>query len=72
MIARRSPVLSIEVVVNRSGTHINVGRNNMPLYSLGPYDFELDLFQAMEYVAGHERLRPVDEQNFRLPPRTIS
>jgi len=53
MIARRSPVLSIEVVVNRSGTHINVGRNNMPLYSLGPYDFELDLFQAMEYVAGH-------------------
>lgn len=54
----RTPEVSVSVVRNKAGYHINVSRNQVPLISFGPLDERVDLADALMMAAMHVRTDP--------------
>lgn len=51
MTAQRTPRVSVHCVHNYKGWWVNVDIDNVPHECLGPYDFEVDIYQAMQLAA---------------------
>lgn len=47
----RTKTLGVEVVLNREGWHINVSLNKVPYKSIGPFEEEMTLPRALQYLA---------------------
>lgn len=47
----RSKTVGVEVVYNRSGWFVNVSLNKVPYKSLGPFEGEMTLPRALQFIA---------------------
>lgn len=52
----RSPIVAISVVSNKHGWYINVVVNQVPYTTLGPYEEEMTLPEALQLVAVDAKL----------------
>jgi hypothetical protein len=52
----RSPEISISVVQNKRGWHVNVRFDYSPWKTLGPYEHEITLPEALQLVAVEMKL----------------